>query len=265
MKEWPLIVYTLAMQIACGLAAATTAFELGYGPADAERMRLLGVSIFPLVAAGVVVSMAHLGRPWASWRMLAALGRSRLSTEVLLTGVFTLLALAYSVFWWFGVTEWRVVLGAATSVVGIAAVVGASRIYTVPTQAVWNSGWVSVSFVGTSVLMGGLVPMVTIPWKSGAGDSRAFLASTAFGALLLFVAAFWMMARLSRPLRSSVWWRLGCHVLLATIVPIAAVIRTWPEPRGDVAPFGSLLVFTVLGGVAAGRGLLYGQAKSDPF
>jgi len=265
MKEWRLMVFTLAIQIACGLAAAATACELGCGPAAAGPMRPLAISIFPLTAAGIVFSMAHLGRPWASWRMLAGLGRSRLSVEILLTGVFTLLALAYSGLWWMRIAEWRVVLGAATSLAGAAAVVAAARVYTVPMQPVWNSGWVSMSFVGASALLGGLLPIVAVPWDGRAGAARAFLAAMACGALLLFIAAWRMMAKLAKPRRSGTWWRLGGHVLLATVVPIAAAARMWPERHRDLAPFGGLLFLAVLAGVAAGRSLLYGAAKSEPF
>lgn len=265
MKEWPLIAFTLAMQIACGLAMASTVCDLVCGPPDAASMRLLAVSILPLVAVGVAFSMAHLGRPWASWRMLAGVGRSRLSIEILLTGVFALLSLAYSGMWWLAMSEWRVVLGAATSLAGIAAVLAGARIYTVPMQPVWNSGWVSVSFVGASALMGGLLPIAAIPWNRSAGAPRLFLGAVAGGALLLLIAAFWMTARLPKPLPADTWWWLGCHVLLAAVVPMAAVVRMWPGRDGYFAPIGGLLFLTVLVGVAAGRGLLYGPAKSGPF
>ena len=265
MREWPLIVFTLAMQIACGLAVAATAFEVSRGLASAEPMRLLAISIFPLTAAGIAFSMAHLGRPWAFWRMLAGVRRSRLSIEILLTGVFTLLSLAYSGLWWMDTAGSRAVVGAATSLVGIAAVVAAARVYTVPSQPIWNSGWVSISFVGTSALMGGLLPIVTVPWDGNVAVTRTFLAAMAIGALLLFIAAFWMMAKLPKRLQSSDWWWLGCHVLLATVVPIAAVVHVWAQPHRHMTPCGGLLLVGVLAGIAAGRGLLYGLAKSEPL
>ena len=265
MKEWPLIVFTLALQTACGLAVAATGFELGAGAAAARSMRPLAITIFPMAAAGFAFAMAHVGRPWASWRMLAGVGRSRLSVETALTGLFMLLAFAYSGLWWSGMAEARVALGAATSLAGTAAVIAAGRVYTVRTQPVWNSGWVAISFIGASALMGGLLPAVAIPWNIDTAATRAFLAATALGALLLFIAAFWMMAKLSKPLRSSDWWRLGCHILLATVAPVAAVVSMWPDRHWDLAPFGGLLFLAALAGVAAGRGLLYGLAKSEPF
>ena len=42
MKEWPLILFTLATQLACGLALAATVFETKARPADAVLMRQIG-------------------------------------------------------------------------------------------------------------------------------------------------------------------------------------------------------------------------------
>jgi DMSO reductase anchor subunit len=70
MKEWPLILFTLATQLACGLTVAATVFDANADRADADLMRPLAVVIFPLVAAGMLLSFAHLGRPLTSWRAL---------------------------------------------------------------------------------------------------------------------------------------------------------------------------------------------------
>ena len=87
MKEWPLILFTLATQLACGLTLAATVFETKARPADAVLMRPLAMAIFPVVAMGILLSMAHLGRPLMAWRAAVNLGQSRLSLEVILTAV----------------------------------------------------------------------------------------------------------------------------------------------------------------------------------
>ncbi len=280
MRQWPLVLFTLAVQAACGLTAAATVFDASVSAAEAERMRPLALAIFPLAALGVLFSMAHLGRPREAWRALSNLGRSRLSREILLTAVFTVLALAYGGFWWMAWTDGRVALGAAASVAGIVAVAAAAAVYAVPTQPAWNSGWIPASFLGTSALLGGLVPALLIPWNGNGGLLRAFLGAALAGSLLLLVSAFWMVAHLSRRTYDSFtavrftrmsqsftpgksWW-LGCHLALAGVLPAALVFRLWPE--GQATPFAAVGLAAVVFGAAIGRAAMYWLgARYEPF
>lgn len=271
MKEWPLIFFTLATQLACGLALASTVFEARAVPADAALVRPLAMAIFPVFAMGILLSMAHLGRPLLAWRAVVNLRRSRLSLEVLLTAGFALLALAYSGFWWMGRTDGRLVLGAAASVAGIAAVVAGAALYTVPTQPVWDSGWVPASFLGTALLLGGLVPAVLISWRGNAELLQLFLRATVAGSLLLLIAAAWMMANLSRrglwrllTSRSSLW--LGCYVALVGVLPAAVAVRLWPEGRMEITPLAAAMLAAVVLGTAVGRAIMYWLGSGyEPF
>ncbi len=273
MKEWPLILFTLATQLACGLTLAATVFESKARPADAVLMRPLALAIFPAAALGILLSIAHLGHPLMAWRSVVNLGQSRLSLEVILTAVFALLALAYSGFWWMGRTEGRIVLGAASSVVGIAAVTAGAALYTVPTQPAWNSGWVPASFLGTAVLLGGLAPAALISWRGNTGLLRLFLGATLAGSLLLLIAALWMVANLSRrgydaftaarlagllqmlTSRNSLW--LGCYLALVSVLPAAVAVRLWPEEGAEITPFAGAMLAAVMLGTAIGRAMMY--------
>ena len=185
MKEWPLVLFTLATQLSCGLALAATVFDARLRAADAGPMRPLAVAIFPVAALGMLLSTAHLGRPLMAWRAAANLGQSRLSLEVIATLLFAILALAYSGLWWLGRTEARLALGIATGAAGIAAVAASAAIYTVPAQPAWNSGWVPASFFGTAFLLGGLAPALLISWRDRAVPLRLFLGAALAGSLLL--------------------------------------------------------------------------------
>lgn len=273
MKEWPLILFTLATQFACGLTLAATVFESKARPADAVLMRPLALAIFPAAALGILISIAHLGHPLMAWRSVVNLGQSRLSLEVILTAVFALLALAYSGFWWMGRTEGRLVLGAASSVAGIAAVMAGAALYTVPTQPAWNSGWVPASFLGTAVLLGGLAPAALISWRGNTGLLRLFLGATLAGSLLLLIAALWMVANLSRrgydaftaarlagllqmlTSRNSLW--LGCYLALVSVLPAAVAVRLWPEEGAEITPFAGAMLAAVVLGTAIGRAMMY--------
>ncbi len=256
MKDWPLIVFTLATQIACGLSLAASAVDWS---GDADTMRPLAVAIFPILSVGVALSMLHLKRPWMAWRSLANLRRSRLSREVLLTALFAILAFLYSASWWLGTTEGRVLLGASTGLSGIAAVSAGALVYTVPTQPVWNSGWVPMSFLGAPLLMGGLLPATLIPWNDRPAVLRVLLAAAIAGAILLLISAAWMTARVTaRP-----WW-LASHLLFATGIPIAAAIWLWSGAPVHLSPAGLLLSVGALFGAAVGRALMLAE-QSQPF
>ncbi len=245
MKEWPLVVFTLSIQLACGLALAATVF-------NADPMRPLAMATFPLVALGVAFSIAHLGRPLGFWRAFRSIRQSPLSLEIAVTAVFAVLALAYSVFWATGRVEGRLLMGAITSGVGVAAVIASALVYMVPAQPAWNSGWVPISFVGTAVLLGGITSAVFV---ADAGVSPLFRTETVVGGLLLLIAAVWMLVKLPRPWhwKDSVW--LGCYLALVSILPAAAAFGSHPAP--------SVLAAVRLGAVI-GRGLMYSLSR-EPF
>jgi len=271
MREWPLILFTLAVQLACGLTLAATLSDARLRGAEPELMRPLAIAIFPAIAGGILVSMAHLGQPRRWWRSLSNVRQSRLSREVMLTAVFALLALAYSGFWWLERTEGRLILGVATGAAGIASVVAGAAIYTVPAKPVWNSGWVPASFLGTTFLLGGLVPAALFPANRDAGLERILLSAAVAGSLLLLFAVLWMLANLARfaglaklflPMH-AVW--LGCHLALASLLPAAVIWRLW-DARSLDAGSASLVVAAVLIGSAIGRGLMYWLGThSEPF
>jgi anaerobic dimethyl sulfoxide reductase subunit C (anchor subunit) len=217
MREWPLVIFTVAIQSACGLALAATLFDVK-ARHDAALMRPLALAIFPLAALGALASVAHLGRPLAAWRAVLNLRRSPLSMEVVLTGMFVALALAYSGFWWSGRSDGRLALGVVASLAGLAAVVSSALVYTVPAQPAWNSGWVPASFVGTALLLGGLAPAVFASAPAGPGALRVA------GSALLLIAAVWIFA-LRQP--RSAWLALcffAAGLLPASLPAFIAVV-----------------------------------------
>lgn len=237
LKEWPLVVFTLAIQLACGLALAAAV-------ADDDALRPLALAIFPVAALGLLASLAHLGRPRMSWRALSNLRRSPLSREVLLTAVFAALAAADSALWWSGRSEGRWILGLATSAAGVASVVAAAAVYRIPAKPVWNSGWVMLSFLGTTVLLGGLFPALLMPVP-------LFLDATVVGSTLLLMAALWMLLR-SPDVSVAPW--MACYVALVSAVPVSMVLRLAP----------ALVVGAAVAATASGRALLYRVGSRCP-
>jgi anaerobic dimethyl sulfoxide reductase subunit C (anchor subunit) len=277
MSEWPLVVFTMALQLSCGLALSATLFDRSVRKSDEAVIRLLGISIFPIAAVGLMVSLFHLGRPLSAWRALSNLPGSWLSVEVLLSCLFALASLAYAHRWWSRGREGRFALGVVTGLVGLAAVVSSSMIYLVPGQPAWNSAWVPMSFLGTTMVLGGLFPICLGDLKSDKGFLTALSAAVAVGGLLLVVSANWMIAGISRPSADDfasarlhealllvlsqhlVWFVL--HVVLAGVLPVAFAFSLLSSGK---AGLGGLVLVAVTAGAAIGRILMYLVGTAAP-
>lgn len=274
MNGWPLISFTILLELACGSAIASTLVDWMTRRTDLVPMRQLGISIFPLALVALLASLFHLGRPFASWRALTNMGSSPLSLEVFFCALFVLSALVYSYLWWADRSSGRPAAGIATCILGAAAVISSATVYLIPAQPAWNSGWVPCSLLGTVLLFGG-----TFPWwfaDYGGGPLRKmFLVAGLAGGLILLASIVWMLGRLMQSpsdefvaagLRDGlhlmtaqygVW--LGLQVALAGVLPIVTALRVWhsAEPH----EFGMLarrLVFLgVFLGVTIGRALMF--------
>lgn len=255
LEEWPLAAFTLAIQVACGIAIATTIASVSRLPVQTAPLRALGISVFPIVCAGLLLSLMHLGRPLSAWRAVSNL-HSRLSLEVLLTVAFALSAFAYSFTWWTGVTALRVYSGMAASVIGVSAVLASAAIYKVAARPAWNSGWVMTSFIGSTVTVGGLV-LLTCSRTSPLGTT----AIVAGSALLLF-SGLWMWMNSSQCLGDAKRfrpWFIG-YLLLAIPAPLLVIFGANFLPGGSVA----LAFCTMAVAVITGRMLMFAIAELEP-
>lgn len=276
-REWPLVIFTMALQLTCGLALVTTMADLNASSAGVESMRRLGIAMFPVLAVGFVASLLHLGQCHSAWKTLLNLSHSRLSAEVLLTLLFALGALLDSVFWLSGRAELRFALGVGTVILGVAAVISSAMVYMVATQPMWNSGWLLTSFVGTMLLVAGVFGTTCVPSVASDTLLRLFLGQMIVGGVLSLISAFWMrnlFLRLSRgrsifihlplvPDRRNLgsWLSFGLYVLLTGILPLAFAIGMWPRGSGPIevsalrfAPAG---VVSIILGATLGRSLMY--------
>jgi anaerobic dimethyl sulfoxide reductase subunit C len=288
MTEWPLVLFTVTLQMACGLALAATLFDYASGDARNVNMRRHGVAIFPLTALALLASLFHLGRPWSALRALLNLGSSRLSLEILFLLLFALVAAGYSLSWQHGTTRGRFALGITTSLAGIATVISSSAIYMFPTMPAWYSAWLPVSFLGTVLLFAGIVPAAFVKITCS-GLLKTYLMLGIAGALAHLVSITWLLAGLSRTtpdyftaarlqgalrlLTSNHVVPLGLHFLLTVVLPVALVVRLWPFKLPSSAapasgteawPLKIVIILAVAAGVILGRTLMYIIGTSIP-
>jgi DMSO reductase anchor subunit len=244
-----LVAFTLAIQIACGISIAIEIAEWIDPTANAEIVRRLGISTFPIVGVGMAVSLLHLGRPSAGWRALVNIRHSRLSVEVLLTLLFALAAGIASYSYWSG-TNGRFQLGEA--VFGLAAVIASSRIYELSSRAFWKAGWVMTSFLAATMIACGLALAAILQ-----GESPA-IGTVLLGSSLLLASAVWMwVKRPALDIRSG-WLWTGFAAYLLLIPPTGLLLTTWPGVGLAIPSVTALL------GIVAGRFLMFGIAELEP-
>lgn len=275
--EWPLVVFTVASELACGLALAAAFLDLRPRDAAGEAGRPSGMLVFPVAVLGMAASVFHLGRPLAAWRAVLNWRSSPLSAEIILYGLFLGAALVTSGLWMFRRRRGRRAVGALTAALGLAAVVASSLVYLLPGRAPWDPIWVPLSFLGSAIVLGGTAAFAGP--GSEALPRRAFLAASGAGGLAVLVSAALMIARFSGAAPdtyasaqlaaardvalSGPFALLGVQVLFAGFLPAVAAGLKWGSTR--TSSFGSRALFwAALAGVVAGRVLMFAAGTKIP-
>lgn len=138
--EWPLVAFTTLAVMGAGLLATPLLAWVAAGtPAPAAGAVRWGAV---LMAAGLAVSLAHLGRPRRAHLALAGLGRSRLSAEVAAASLATLLGGATAL-----LPYVSPILDVAAAAAGMAFLVTLGLVYRLPGQHTWRGAvvWMPLS------------------------------------------------------------------------------------------------------------------------
>jgi len=247
-NEWPLVFFTLLIQMAVGIMLALTMvtfidqLNIPQDAQDSIRITLPRV-ILPILILGVISASLHLTRPGNARLAMTNLKQSWLSREMLLGIMFGLLS---STLWLFQLLEIGspamvgILLWAGT-LSGILLLYGMSRIYMLRTVPSWNTWATPISFIITAMLFGALILSfamgITVQTDSNAASSlvevEEFLHLMGWGSAILLsvqlLVAFlrdryliWKggVSRESIQLRKQRYPRLG---LLRTIFGLLAI------------------------------------------
>ena len=194
----PLVVMLVLTQLSVG--AFVVGQALVRGPwADP----LLSAAIRPAYAtAGVVLGLLgmnaaifHLGRPRYAYRSLLGLRTSWLSREILAFGVFGTLAIGYAAAVWLDVghrewTQYSDVLGALTSVAGLAAVGCSVMVYERTRRPFWSFHRTLGKFALTCAVLGlPIALLVSLLASTGRSDFTAAGIMRQYGRQL----CYWIM------------------------------------------------------------------------
>jgi anaerobic dimethyl sulfoxide reductase subunit C (anchor subunit) len=159
MKKWSLISFTILAQAAAGAFVILTGHTALMGAAAVVLPDLpVLVICCVLMAAALIVSLAHLGVPTKAPWAAANVEGSWLSREIVFALLFTGSAALTTLFVW---KEMLPIIRIVISWIGVLFAFGLvfsmSRVYMVRTVRVWNTPLTLLGFFLTALLLGALV------------------------------------------------------------------------------------------------------------
>jgi DMSO reductase anchor subunit len=236
--EWPLVVFTTLAVMGAGLLTAPLVAAI-VGPSAAAASPVLPAGT-ALLAAGLLVSLAHLGQPQRSALALARVGRSRLSNEILFASA-ALGAGALAVLFPYR----SPVTTLLPSVCAVAFMISLGLVYALPGQLAWR-GTVAVSPLTLGVGFGTLG--LAAAWDGAVTDIApvAAIALSADVGLLVWRRRALQMWRNAPALTSSRPWRFAPHLLsarflLVDVLPGCLLVAGLPKGAAGLLGLGILV------------------------
>ena len=172
--HWPLVFMLVLTQLSVGAFAVLWLLDALHATGSAWLAALASLGI-----AGVALgaSTLHLGRPVYAFRAIKGVRRSWLSREVLSLSLYAGVATAFAGMLFLGLAG-RSLVGAATTLLGVAGVTCSARIYIVRARPAWNTPYTLAEFFATAAMLGPLfvraMGVSDAPWLAWAAALGGF-------------------------------------------------------------------------------------------
>ncbi|EMP2041020.1 TPA: dimethyl sulfoxide reductase anchor subunit [Proteus mirabilis] len=246
MHELPLVFFTVLGSSAAGL------FLIAYiskklGQIDEQQLRNANILALILMLVGLGIGGLHVGQPLRFFNMLLGVGRSPMSNEAFLSGVFTGFAFATVALTimkkWRGLRE---ICNLFTVIFGLAFVWSIPQVYHIPTIANWNTDYTTLQFWMTLLIGGGVLAMVS-------GARRLGALSFIIGAIITFAARSGYVSFLSfngpeLSAEQSLFWGFQLAVLALGIVVVGFSALKAQTSRVTLATCAAAVVIAELSG-----------------
>jgi anaerobic dimethyl sulfoxide reductase subunit B (iron-sulfur subunit) len=238
-EEVPLILFTLLTQMAVG----------GFWAMLWTFPRLLSLLLIGIcLGAGLLASLAHLGKKKRAWHALGNLRRSWLSREVLFTGLFGagwLVTILERMIWHRNTVEW---LG-LTATLGFGLIYSMAKVYRLPAIPAWNTGRTNAVFILSALLLGQSMMAILLPYGSDLTD------------LLILILLLAQLALMQKPFSCYLF-----HPIRIGLILVGMALTVTNFLTGGIVYFWlSILIFlTVVVEEAIGKWTFY-QAAHGPF
>jgi DMSO reductase anchor subunit len=201
LKEWPLVAFTIAGQMAVGIflfvAVPLFLFAGADAGASAHETGFIALAVvLGLLAVAALLSFFHLHHPFRARRVLTNFRTSWLSREIFFELGFMILVALGALLAGRRPAGGILLKGilAAAGLAGILFILSMSKLYMLQTVPSWNQAYTPLSFFMTSLSLGALAAALIrasgaeIPSRSGAFILLSFVLVAAEAALSFFIA-----------------------------------------------------------------------------
>ncbi len=220
--ELPLVVFTTLapMGAAAFVAFALASFSAEYADGQAQRIDKMALAPFIVALVGFAASMFHLANPLAAFGAIVGIGRSPLTNEIVVGGVFMVAALVYVVLAYTGkLADVRKPLGAVVAVLAVVFCAFVGFAYMIPTVSSWNSAMLPIEVVGYALVGGCAFGALALAGADAEAAGKALRIAAIAGAVLAIVAVAAQLVALGNtatPVASGAG-------IVATVAPFAVV------------------------------------------
>lgn len=160
MGETSLLIFSICLQAAIGIMLFSFVGGMIY---QGKQFKAAALSAAVLAVIGVFASFAHLGHPLSALNVLGNFGKSWLSNEAVLAGVFAGVAVLYVLVLYLRSDDRTLSLGLSGigSLIGLVVVLAMAKVYTTTSAPVWQGANTYVDFYATTVALGALLFLAT--------------------------------------------------------------------------------------------------------
>jgi DMSO reductase anchor subunit len=204
----PLVVMLVLTQLSVGAFCTAMILRLFFLPNLLRELTPFHSLVALLLGLlGFGASTLHLGRPLYAWRSFVGLKTSWLSREIIVFGLFAMLALIYAGSFWLpalsrfvNIPFWRELsssrlqnaFGIGVAVTGLAGVFCAMMIYRDTRRTFWRMTFTAPKFTGTTLLLGPAMILFTVTLQSVFAPGIA--AQPAFRHVVVLLCGFLIVA-----------------------------------------------------------------------
>lgn len=168
MHELPLVFFTVLGQSAAGLYLLVYASRK-LGMLSETQLRHANIAAFVIMIIALAIGGLHVGQPLRFFNMLLGVGRSPMSNEALLSGIFVAFGAATLLFTLFiknkALSE---LCNVATVIFGLAFVWSIPQVYNIATVANWFTVFTTVQMWMTLLIAGGALAILFGAQRLGA-------------------------------------------------------------------------------------------------
>lgn len=182
MGEFALLIFSFCLQAAIGIMLFTALTKQLH---PGKEFKAAALAAAGLSVAGIIASLAHLGRPLSALNSLGNLGSSWLSREVLFAGLFMGITVVYAYIQYFKIQMEGLnrILRWTAVVVGLVTIFFMGKLYSMASVPAWQGINTFVDFYGTCIAVGALLFMVLSLKELENVDQRIY----GFGVLLAVI------------------------------------------------------------------------------